>query len=543
MERDEVDGVKTPADNTTPLAHWLLPSLQDALFLVLFLFLIVGGKDLLADADTAWHIGIGRYILETGTIPDTGIFSYTAAKMPWMAHEWLAELIFGVIHKFAGLNGIIVLTAAVISITVSIFYAFLLSRGINTVLALTLTIAVIVTTGVHWLARPHIISMLFTLVWYMALENYRLRGVRKIYLLPVLTILWVNLHGGFMAGLLLIAVYWLGSLAEFFFHKDEKVRAEQKKNVITYGKVGLLAITAAMVNPHGYKALLFPFRIMGQKLNVGKIDEWLSPNFHEALPYEYMLLALIVVLGFSLVKFGFIEAGLVILWTHLSLYSVRYGPIFGIIVTPIIAVRLERLMNTGAERGNRLLKSMYALSERLQGISGSLKGHAAPILVIVFVIIITLQGGRLMGMPLLAYDFDKKKVPMEAVEFAERSGIQGRLFNTYHFGGYLIYKGFPREGVFVDGRADMYNEFLKNYFDVVDLKPEWKEILDRFDIAWMMITANSPLSVLLLETGNWNLVYADKVANVFVRKGPLNAGLTDKYQNVKLVPIDEKKPD
>jgi hypothetical protein len=543
MERDEVGSFKAPQERLDSWARWLLPSLQDALFLILFLFLILNGKDLLGDADTAWHIGAGRYILETGTIPDTGIYSYTAAKMPWMAHEWLTELIFAIIHKMAGLNGIVVLTALIIAFTMSIFYGFLLSRGTNTVLALVLTVAVILTTGVHWLARPHIISMLFTLLWYMALENYRLRGARQIYLLPVLTILWVNLHGGFMAGLLLVAVYWLGILAEFLFSKDAKEKTDQKNHLRVYGKVGLLAVASALVNPQGYQAILFPFRIMGQKLNVGRINEWLSPNFHGFLPYEYMLLALIIVLGFSLVKFGFIEAGIVILWTHLSLYSVRYGPIFGLLVTPVIAVRLERLMKEGTGRGNRLLKGAYALSERLQTISGSLKGHAMPILAVIFVIVITLQGGRLMGMPLLENEFDKKKMPVDAVEFAEKNGIQGRVFNTYHFGGYLIYKGFPKGGVFVDGRADMYDEFLKNYFNVVDLKPEWKDILARFDIDWMLISANSPLSVLLLETGKWNLVYADKVANVFVRSGPLNAGLIEKYKDVKLVPIDEKKLD
>ena len=543
MERDEVDGVKTPAENIIPWANRLLPSLQDVIFLVVFLFLIVAGKDLLSDADTAWHIGIGRYILETGTIPDTGIYSYTAAKMPWMAHEWLTELIFAAIHKVAGLNGIVLLAALAIAFTNSILFSFLLSRGINTVLALILTIAAIAVTSVHWLARPHILSMPILLSWYIVLEAYRLRGKRYIYLLPLVSVVWVNLHGGFMAGLLLIAVYWLGSLAEFFFSKDEKVRSDQKKNVIIYGKVGLLAVAAAMVNPHGYKALLFPFRIMGQELNVGKIDEWLSPNFHGFLPYEYLLLALIVVLGFSLLRFGFIEAGLVILWTHLSLHSVRYGPIFAIIVIPIMAIRLEALMKDAREGGNSLIRGLSAYSERLQQTSSAMKGHVLQIVIILSVTAITMAGGRVFGTPFLKHEFDNKKLPVEAVEFAEKNKIQGRLFNTYHFGGYLIYKGFPKEGVFVDGRADMYDEFLKNYFDVMDLKPEWKEILDRFDIAWMMITANSPLSVLLLETGNWNLVYADKVANVFVRRGPLNAGLTDKYQNVKLVPIDEKKPD
>jgi hypothetical protein len=541
MERDEVGAVKRPAENTSPLANWLLPTLQDVVFLVVFLFLIIGGKGLLNDADTAWHIGVGKYILETGTIPDTGIYSYTAATMPWMAHEWLSELIFAVIHNVAGLNGIVVFAALIIAFTLSTFFGFLISRRTNTVLAVFLTIAVIIATGFHWLARPHIISTLFILFWYMALENYRLRGNRQIYLIPVLTILWVNLHGGFMAGLLLVAVYWLGSLLEFLFSRETQERMKQKKHLAVYGAVGVLAVVAALVNPHSYNALLFPFRVMGQKMNMDRISEWFSPNFHGFVPFEYLLIALIIVLGFSMIKFDFIEAGLVFLWTHLSLYSVRYGPIFGIIVTPILAVRLERLMGEGTERGNRLLLSVDALSKRFQKISGTLKGHAVPILVVFTVIIITLQGGRLLGMPLLQYEFDRKRCPIEAVEFAERNGIQGRIFNTYHFGGYLIYKGFPKDGVFVDGRADMYDKFMKNYFDVVDLKPEWKDILDRFKIEWMLISANSSLSVLLLETNQWSLVYADKVANVFVRKGSLNAGLTDKYQNVKLVPIDEKK--
>ena len=94
--------------------------------------------------------------------------------------------------------------------------------------------------------------------------------------------------------------------------------------------------------------------------------------------------------------------------------------------------------------------------------------------------------------------------------------------------------------MFIDGRADMYNEFLKNYYDVVDIKPEWKDVLKKFDIDWMLITANSSLSVLLLESEDWHLIYADKVANIFVRKGSVNDGLIDRYKDIKLVPTDEE---
>jgi hypothetical protein len=211
---------------------------------------------------------------------------------------------------------------------------------------------------------------------------------------------------------------------------------------------------------------------MGQELNVGRINEWLSPNFHNFQPYEYVLLALIVVLGFSVLRFGFIEAGLVILWTHLSLHSVRYGPIFAIMVIPIMAIRLEAMMKDARAGGSSLIRGLSAYSERLQKNSSAMKGHLLQIAVILSVTAITMAGGRAFGAPFLRHEFDKKKLPIEASEFAEKNEIQGRLFNAYHFGGYLIYTGFPKEGVFVDGRADMYDEFLKNYFDVVDLKPE-----------------------------------------------------------------------
>lgn len=515
--------------------RWVLPSLSDILFLIVFLFLILRGSSLLADGDTGWHIGVGRYILETGQIPKTGIYSYTAENMPWMSHEWLTELIFAGIDKISGLNGIVLISALAIALTHSVFFSFLLYRGVNTVLALLLTVLVMTVTSTHWLARPHILSMPIILIWYMALEAYRTEGKQYIYLLPLLTVLWVNLHGGFMAGLLLIGVYFLGSLLESVFAKDGRIREEERKNALAYGKAGLLATTSSLLNPHGYNALLFPFQIMGQELSVGRVSEWLSPNFHEFLPYEYMLLALIVVLGFSLWRPNFIDAGLVILWVHLSLHSVRYTPIFAIIVAPIMAIRLEGLMKEGMERGSRVFYGVYAFSHRIQETSKSLNTHTIPLVAVAIAVAVIINGGKAFGVPLLEYGFDKGRFPVEAVAFAEKNGVRGKVFNTYHFGGYLIYKGFPKDGVFVDGRGDMYNEFLKNYFDVVDIKQGWRKVLSRFNVEWMLASANSPLSVLLLEAGDWHLIYADKVANIFVRDTSENRHLIDKYTDVKLV--------
>jgi hypothetical protein len=139
------------------------------------------------------------------------------------------------------------------------------------------------------------------------------------------------------------------------------------------------------------------------------------------------------------------------------------------------------------------------------------------------------------GMGLIRFGFDPAKMPIAAVEFLKREKIQGKMYNPEQFGDYVIYAAWPQYRVFVDGRIDMYGaETMSNYMKVAALQPGWRDVLTRYGINFIFYYANSPLASLLKETGHWRLVYADRVANIFVRDSVENGTLIGKYPDVTI---------
>ena len=145
-----------------------------------------------------------------------------------------------------------------------------------------------------------------------------------------------------------------------------------------------------------------------------------------------------------------------------------------------------------------------------------------------------------MGKTMLNFYFDSRKFPAEGVEFVKSNNIPGNMFNEMGFGGFLIYALYPEYKVFIDGRGDMYGaDFAETYTRVLWVKPDWKEVLQKHSVNWTICPSNSHLSVLLLESEDWKLIYADKAANIFIRNIPQNGNLIKKYPAVKLI-SDEK---
>ena len=167
---------------------------------------------LLCDADTGWHIRNGEFILATRSVPQTDSFSYTKAGQPWYAWEWLYDVVIGAIHHVAGLNGVVLFTALVIAGTFALLFRFVLRRSGSFAAALSLTLLAAAAAQIHMLARPHVLSWLFTLLWVEALYRFE-EGKRSALLwLPPLMLLWVNVHGGFILGLVLLVLFGCAQL-------------------------------------------------------------------------------------------------------------------------------------------------------------------------------------------------------------------------------------------------------------------------------------------------------------------------------------------
>lgn len=501
-----------------------LPSISDILFVIPFLCLSFYPENgLLNDGDTGYHIRAGEFILDTLSIPRQDIFSLHSPPIPWTAHEWLSEVIMALIHRSFGLTGVVIFFSFLISLVYYLLFITNWTGKDNIVFAVLVMLLVMVSSTLHWLARPHIFSQIFFVVWYFILNSYQYRDKRYLYLLPLMMLLWVNLHGGFIAGFILLGVYLVGNIVQSF-HSDAEKRNSSRKRTVTLASITVLCLLASLINPYGYHILLFPFNLVSNRYLMDHVSEFISPNFHEIMPFKYLLLLMIALFAVSRERLDTIELLLILIFTNMALYSARHIPLFSIIAMPIILRRGEAILKG---RNGVFSDFLKARSEAISSVDKTATGYVWPIVGVLIVIYFAAYGG-------VEYKFDPKKKPVAAVEFLKREHIRGNMFNNDEFGDYIIYAAWPDYRVFFDGRSDMYGtEKLKEYFKVTQIGQGWEKVLEKYDINWIIFDSNSMLSRVLIENKKWRLIYSDKVANIFVRDIPEYQYLIDRYKDVK----------
>jgi hypothetical protein len=204
-------------------SKYFFPSLADVLFVTLFLYLSFSvGKGLLNDADTGYHIRAGEYMLNTFSIPRNDLFSFLTPSLPWTAHEWLSEVIMALVHKPLGLTGVVVFFSFLVSLVYCLLFRMIRKNEGNIIIAVLLVLLVMASSTLHWLARPHIFSLLLIVIWYYLIDAFEYRQKNYLSLLPPIMLLWVNLHGGFITGFILIVIYLFGNFVELCFSKKRK---------------------------------------------------------------------------------------------------------------------------------------------------------------------------------------------------------------------------------------------------------------------------------------------------------------------------------
>ncbi len=511
------------------IQKYLIPSISDIIFISVFLYLSLSiGNSLLNDGDTGYHIRAGDYILENLSIPKKDIFSYHYPPFPWTAHEWLSEVIMAIIHKISGLTGIVLFFSFLIALSYYIFFKILRRYETNILITILLTLLVIASSQIHWLARPHMFSLLLFIIWYYLLDEFQYRDRNHLFFMPFLMLLWVNLHGGFISGFILLALYLFGNIAIFLKSKDELVKRRITNLVI----ISFLCLAATLINPYGYKILLFPFKLTSNKFIMDNVNEFLSPNFHEPMFFTVLLFITIGTLALSKKRLNAIEFMLILLFIYMPLYSIRYVPLFAVISAPIISRHLQNLLEENKGRFKSFLNNR---AMRISSIDSSAKGYLFPLLSIIFVLSLSLSGE-------IRFSFDEKSKPVDAVEFIKKEKIKGNMFNNDEFGDYIIYAAWPQYKVFFDGRSDMYGtEMMKEYFKVTRIQPDIDNVLEKYKIDWIIYDSGSSLSVYLLQKKDWKLIYSDGVADIFVRDIEENQHLIEKYRGVK--PFEKKDED
>jgi hypothetical protein len=214
------------------------------------------GSRLLGDAGIGWHIRNGEQILHTRAITRTDPFSSTMGGHIWYSWEWLYDIVIASIHHWLGLNGVALFTAIVTATTFCLALRIALKRGGGLPIALLLLLIAIGAASIHFLARPHVLSWLFAVIWFDLLESDASMpgppSYRHLIWYPLLMLLWTNLHGGFLIGFVLVAFYSAGAAIQLIFSRKVNDAAPTRGKLRYFAMAFGLSLIASLINPFGY---------------------------------------------------------------------------------------------------------------------------------------------------------------------------------------------------------------------------------------------------------------------------------------------------
>ncbi len=504
-----------------------LPSLADFAFLMPIAFLfgrMDGVKTLLSDCDTGWHIRTGEWILAHGWVPARDIFSFSKPNDPWYAWEWLSDILFAGLNALGGLQTVVLFTILLLSLTFSALF-FLVRRKANPLVAICVTMLAAAASSIHWLARPHLFTLLFLILFYAALEQVRegrshFRGVPILAALPVITVLWTNLHGGFFVGTLMVFAYAGGELLRLLFSPLNGQREAVQLQARNYFLSGLACLAASLVNPYTYHLHVHMAQYLRDPWNSQHIMEFLSPNFHHptAIFFEAMLVMAVVTAAVNLRQGRYTEMLLIVVWAHGGLLAARNIPIFMIAAAPPVGAAIQQWLNNLPRR--HVAQWLRAAAVRFNRVAAeTAETDALPRLHLVSMLGVLLVAAVIYAPhppKKFRAEFDPNTYPAAALATL-RSDPGAHVFTHDEWGDYLIYRLYPVGGkVFVDGRSDFYgDDFEDKYVDVLNVRYGWEKTLARFGVDTILMPPSSPLTGALKESSRWRVVYDDGIALVF----------------------------
>jgi hypothetical protein len=511
-------------EQRSPPRRWWLPSVSSVIWLVFFLATILSPNRAMvvaSDSDPCWHWQQGNWMLQHHAVLRSEIFSHTRAGAPLVDLWWLSELVAALAGNLLGWNGIALVAAVMCATSVWLLHRQLLAEGNEIVLSTVLTLLAAAVCAIHWLARPHLATLLLVLVFAWPLRWFargRTSAPKLMVLLPALTALWVNLHGGFVFAFVLLGIYWAGAVITWVRAAPDQ-RKDRRREVIVLTGVALACLVASLLNPYGWRLPVQVGRYLRSPLLMGLALEYLPPNLHDPATLPLVLEFVLVLLTLLVVRprLTATDALLLIVWSLLAVRMARNGPLLALVATPILAEHwTEFLRAVFPSRVIRCYRDVSAGVARVNQMAGARGLPALGVLAIVLAMAKPLFAG---GQPWLTTELPAQRFPIAAVEFLRRdpNAVHGEMFNEYTWGGYLIW-ALPERKVFIHPNLDVYGEDLVKQFLVAnDAKTGWEDVLKKYHVGWTILPPDHPLNHLLARRADWKLVYSDAVASIYGR--------------------------
>jgi hypothetical protein len=455
--------------------------------LLVYALLLVAGNTLLNDPDTLWQVALGQWILDHHAVPHQDVYSFTMRGEPWISTQWLAQVLYAKAYAWAGWAGPVVLAAAAIAATYALLARYLAARLSGSV-TLIFVCAALALTVPHLLARPHVLAMPFMVLWIggMIAASDR-REAPSFWLLPNI-VLWTNLHGGFVFGLMMVAPIALDAVAS----ADRDAR---KMLALRWAAFGVAALLASFCNPYGFDALLASRKILNLGRALQLIMEWRAADFSHVGAFEIYLLLGIALALYRGVTLPATRILILLGLLHMALSQGRAAEILALIAPMVLAVPLARQIGAVVPADDQ----------------------PAPRGVLIGAVVAALVAGTAAYASVHRFEPNLRGAPVAAVTELKKLNV-ARVLNDYDFGGYLIYRGVD---TFIDGRTELFGEkFFVDHNNASGLmEPDnLFRLLDQYRIEATFLRTQSAATKLLDHLDGWEKVYSDDLATIHVRK-------------------------
>lgn len=486
------------------LEQFFLPSLINIIELCVVGLLFTLAPRFLNDSDTGWHIRAGEWIVKSKTVPFTDPFSFTMTGRPWFAWEWLADTTLYFLHAIGGLEALVIASIFTLFITYSIVGRTSVNRGASPLIVALITIIFCGISSIHWLARPHLWTLLFLALW-MRLLISPTPTLKKFLLLSIISgLLWPNLHGGFIILFPLIGIW-----AIFKWSKERFL-------------IAVIALTTffilSLLNPYGWNL----YAHIGQYLLDSRfrfmVNEFQAPSWNTVTGKAVIISACVTALSgiWELTQRRFDVGVTVLFLSAATCMSIRHiGPL-SIWAIPSVSLFVHSILWS-------LFNWTFSRRESTSRKYHTMKHPSGYLWTTILVALCIFWKEN------IPQNFPSTRFPVEAVKYLNEHKDQFKdqnLFAPDKFGGYLIYSRWPDEKVFVDGRSDFYAQgsVLNDSLSIIKAASGWPELMKKYQIEAVLIPSDSLLASELTteadrKTENplerWRLVYGDSVAQLF----------------------------
>jgi hypothetical protein len=504
---------------TARWARVLVPTLSDLFFLAILVWLFMssgaaGWQGLLLDGDAGWHIRTGQYILDHHSVPHQDLYSFSKPGAPWYAWEWGSDVLFGWLERLAGLKGVVLFTGVLLAGFATTLIRRMVWRGVHLFVAVGVALLSVGSASIHFLARPHIFTLLFLSIAVWMVECDREKQSNRIWLLVPLTIVWTNLHGGFLALIAVLGLCAVGTALEAWSAK-EAWGGLWWRSAARYLALAAACASASLVNPYGYHLHTHMAAYLRSDWIKTVIQEFMSPTFRNEnmLQFEALLMIGLIAAGGLVRRKAIVEALWIVFFAHMALASVRHVPVYVTVVGPVVAYEVAgwwKAWSRGAVK-----KSLPAIFNQLAAdwAPAFRRTSLWPCAVV--------TGLVLTGAPIKwPKDFPEIDFPTQIVHDHAAEILASRVLTTDQWADYLIYVD-PRQRVFVDGRSDFYGPELGNpYLRLINGGPDWRDLVKKYDFNLVLLPKDLALVQLLETQPEWRVTAQDDKRILLVRTAP-----------------------